>query len=257
MKFRKKPVVINAVQWTGNNLAEVANFVGERITSYERITGLGIHTLEGDMHASVGDWIIQGVQGEFYPCKPDIFEATYEVVNERKLIPEETTQRIDQMRSTLKDPSSITPQDFGVPEQYQDQAQRYANWLVDKSSVTLTAPPGWKLVPEDPTDEMLEAWRCSGNTPSGSYDFETSEDMDDWCNTYNYYAMLKAAPTPPERNHLPIPTEFLEGMSVSVDVSTGNHDEDHRYFGTITEVMEDPDSKHGVTLLVQDAEPNF
>lgn len=51
--------------------------------------------------------------------------------------------------------------------------------------------------------------------------------------------------------------EWLEGMSVSVDVSTGDHDEQHRYFGTVTEVMDAPADKHGVTLLVQDAEPNF
>lgn len=51
--------------------------------------------------------------------------------------------------------------------------------------------------------------------------------------------------------------DFIEGMSVSVDVSTGDHDEGHRYFGTVTEVMDAPADKHGVTLLVQDAEPNF
>lgn len=50
---------------------------------------------------------------------------------------------------------------------------------------------------------------------------------------------------------------FIEGMSVSVDVSTGEADSGHRYFGTVTEVMDDPEDKHGVTLLVQDATPNF
>ena len=50
---------------------------------------------------------------------------------------------------------------------------------------------------------------------------------------------------------------FIEGMSVSVDVSTGDHDAGNRYFGTVTEVMDAPDDKHGVTLLVQNAEPNF
>ena len=51
--------------------------------------------------------------------------------------------------------------------------------------------------------------------------------------------------------------ELIMGMSVSIDVSTCEADESHRYFGTVTEVMDDPDDKHGVTLLVQDAEPNF
>lgn len=50
---------------------------------------------------------------------------------------------------------------------------------------------------------------------------------------------------------------MIEGMSVSVDVSTSDHDAGHRYFGTVTEVMDDHTDKHGVTLLVQDAEPNF
>jgi ribosomal protein S27AE len=50
---------------------------------------------------------------------------------------------------------------------------------------------------------------------------------------------------------------YIEGMSVSVDVSTGDGDAHHRYFGTVTEVMDDPDDKHGVTLLVQDAKASF
>ena len=78
MKFRKKPVVIEAVQWVGDNLSEIQKFykpdnflVGDEIV---------IGTLEGNMRASKGDWIIKGVSGEFYPCKPDIFEKTYEPV---------------------------------------------------------------------------------------------------------------------------------------------------------------------------------
>ena len=77
-KFRKKPVVIDAVLWTGENLKEVSDFFGWRNFSYEPRTGLQIHTLEGTMDASIGDYIIKGVKGEFYPCKPDIFAATYE-----------------------------------------------------------------------------------------------------------------------------------------------------------------------------------
>jgi hypothetical protein len=76
--FRKKPVVIQAVQWTGSNAGEVTAFLGGAHWWDEK--GPIIETLEGELHASVGDWIIKGVQGEFYPCKPDIFEATYEEV---------------------------------------------------------------------------------------------------------------------------------------------------------------------------------
>ena len=79
MKYRKKPVVIEAVQWTGENLKEVLDFMKWRNASHDDVGGLVIHTLEGTHSARVGDWIIKGVQGEFYPCKPDIFEQTYDL----------------------------------------------------------------------------------------------------------------------------------------------------------------------------------
>jgi hypothetical protein len=80
MKFRKRPVVIEAVQYLGEeNWYEVQNFL---LVAYqpEPPRVLGIETLEGTMTVSLGDWIIRGVAGEFYPCKPDIFAATYEPV---------------------------------------------------------------------------------------------------------------------------------------------------------------------------------
>ena len=81
MKFRKKPVVIDAVQWTGENADEVGTFFGNDDLHFGlRGQTWNILTLEGSMAAQVGDWIICGVKGEFYPCKPDIFEATYEPV---------------------------------------------------------------------------------------------------------------------------------------------------------------------------------
>jgi hypothetical protein len=85
-QYRKKPVVIEAIQWNGNNQGEIANFISKMLrTKYTHEEGnpsgkITIETLEGDMTASVGDFIIKGVQGEFYPCKPDIFEKTYEEV---------------------------------------------------------------------------------------------------------------------------------------------------------------------------------
>ena len=76
-KFRKKPVEIEAVQWTGTNAPEVLDFIGT--TGRMSADGsLFIDTLEGTMRAYSGDWIIRGVKGEFYPCKPEIFTATYE-----------------------------------------------------------------------------------------------------------------------------------------------------------------------------------
>ena len=86
MKYRKKPVVIEAIQWTGENYWEILKWahagmhpkMNAIIHGSEVGSGLMVRTLEGNMMASVGDWIIKGVKGEFYPCKPDIFAATYE-----------------------------------------------------------------------------------------------------------------------------------------------------------------------------------
>ncbi len=82
-KYRKKPVVIEAIQWAGNNFDEIKEFCSEVV--YHGVEGearrwLLIKTLEGGMRAKTGDFIIKGIRGEFYPCKPDIFEATYEEV---------------------------------------------------------------------------------------------------------------------------------------------------------------------------------
>ena len=101
-KYVKKPVVVNAIKWDGSRKStkEVLEFMGQTIDTKLQIScdkfddyvslvnkeGLTIHTLEdGDdkraKHvASIGDYIIKGVKGEFYPCKPDIFEATYELL---------------------------------------------------------------------------------------------------------------------------------------------------------------------------------
>lgn len=95
MKFRKKPVVIDAWRFDPlKSLADVPRYISlswfcEEILT-DQVTGLqrrgksflAIPTLEGMMNAEVGDWIIRGVQGEVYPCKPDIFELTYEKVEE-------------------------------------------------------------------------------------------------------------------------------------------------------------------------------
>ena len=92
LNFRKRPVVIQAVQWTGENLREVISFTDgppdarsthasmkwEEYCDLVKSDGLKIYTLEGKMSADVGDWIIKGVKGEHYPCKPDVFELTYE-----------------------------------------------------------------------------------------------------------------------------------------------------------------------------------
>lgn len=80
--FRKKPVVIEAVQFTGGHESaqEIMDFCPSAIWNYNN-GFISIDTLEGSMTASPGDWIIKGVKGEYYPCKSDIFEATYDDVN--------------------------------------------------------------------------------------------------------------------------------------------------------------------------------
>lgn len=78
MRYQKKPVVIEAEQYTGTNTEEIVAFCPDAETRPDGT--LWITTLEGGHVASPGDWIIKGVKGEFYPCKPDIFEMTYEKV---------------------------------------------------------------------------------------------------------------------------------------------------------------------------------
>ena len=77
--YRKKPVVIEAVQYTGPNFEEIEAFVGG--DAEFRDGKLLVATLEGPLYASPGDWIIKGVKGELYPCKPDVFSQTYEAVS--------------------------------------------------------------------------------------------------------------------------------------------------------------------------------
>jgi len=100
MKYKKKPVVIDAVQWTGKNHREIFDFLTENDFDKESMQvtgdhfyidhskvegGLIIKTLEGEHLATIGDYIIRGVQGEYYPCKEDIFLQTYEKVEDTNI----------------------------------------------------------------------------------------------------------------------------------------------------------------------------
>lgn len=82
MKFIKKPIPIEAVQWTGDNVDEIMNFMGDNPPVFDYWNRITIQTLEGEMKASVGSWIIRGPKGEYYPCRQDIFEETYEQISE-------------------------------------------------------------------------------------------------------------------------------------------------------------------------------
>ena len=74
----KKPVTIDFLEWTGENQVEMGGFIDSQ-DFHHKDGVLVIHTLEGDHNAIIGDMIIKGVHGEFYPCKPDIFAKTYDV----------------------------------------------------------------------------------------------------------------------------------------------------------------------------------
>jgi hypothetical protein len=81
VKYRKRPIVIDAIQWTGDNINQIWGAFGATDLygpTEKNPTWIIIGTLEGEMRADLGDWIIRGVKGELYPCKPDIFDATYE-----------------------------------------------------------------------------------------------------------------------------------------------------------------------------------
>jgi len=82
MKYRKLPVEIDAIRWNGTNKNEIDLFTQHSAIWTDGGQGYYLHipTLEGSLLASIGDYIIKGIQGEFYPCKPDIFKQTYESV---------------------------------------------------------------------------------------------------------------------------------------------------------------------------------
>lgn len=88
--YRKKPVEVEAIHYTGDNLTDVEEFLGREAKAEEATLpgpgrglhkGIQIHTLEGTMTASVGDWVVRGVKGEMYPVKPDVFAQTYEPID--------------------------------------------------------------------------------------------------------------------------------------------------------------------------------
>jgi hypothetical protein len=113
--FRKRPVTIEAVQWRGDNLFDVITFTDgapdikghfagmmwEQYCDLVAQEGFKIKTLEGMMNASVGDWIIKGVKGEFYPCKPDIFAATYEPVESQSALSAQQSAHVSVPRELL------------------------------------------------------------------------------------------------------------------------------------------------------------
>ena len=97
-KFVKKPVVVQAVEYNGANKEEIEAFIGKKLdtiyTELKEPLELKIPTLEGDIKASKGDYIIKGIKGEFYPCKPDIFKSIYNLVEDNNGILSEGEKRV-------------------------------------------------------------------------------------------------------------------------------------------------------------------
>lgn len=104
MRFRKKPVVIEALQFRGDNFGEIEEFTGDKGRPVLGDSGnwFAIYSLEGVMRANPGDWIIKGVIGEIYPCQPEIFAKTYELAEPTYLPPERARQGGFMALETLK-----------------------------------------------------------------------------------------------------------------------------------------------------------
>ena len=137
--YRKKPVVIEAVQWTGENHAEMCEFIDPEVFEIIPRVGLVIHTLEGDHHASPGDYIIKGVNGEFYPCKPDIFAKTYESATLTPPNEPLTCGLVDRHGMPLRAGDTVTADKFFV------YAVRYGSHNVNPDNCAPAYQVGWYL----------------------------------------------------------------------------------------------------------------
>lgn len=139
MKYRKKSIIVEAVQWTGDNLAEVRQMDGFNDAHTCFFNDLKIKTLEGVMHASIGDYIIRGVAGEFYPCKPDVFEATYELVD--RVTP--TQKQVDYATYLAERMCAELPEEFSK-EAYSDFISKWKP-VVKEEDAGMNEPSRWGL----------------------------------------------------------------------------------------------------------------
>lgn len=153
MKYRKKPVIIDAVKWCGDNVKEVMNFMVWRNASHDDRTGLLIHTLEGTLHASIGDMIIKGVQGEFYACKPDIFAATYEDAENSPPLPQ---QGGEQTAATMRHQALL-----GGYAQGSNAECHFNNGFQKAAEIYAAVLPQGEEQTDEVTEEMIEAGQAA------------------------------------------------------------------------------------------------
>lgn len=131
MKYRKKPVVVDAIQYTGTNLKEVLEFTGKHPKWHEWFVDFDgyqeyvrqdrnvfkLITLEGTMEAHPGDWIIRGIMGEHYPCKDEIFRKTYDLdIDSPVLMPAQITEELQEAFFRAKDVLFPTQRDMAQSE---------------------------------------------------------------------------------------------------------------------------------------------
>lgn len=233
-QFTKKPVTINAIQWDGKNLHEVISFTqGSPDTRSERAQmawhdyasivereGLQIHTLEGQMLANVGDWIIRGVKGEHYPCKPDIFAATYEPAAAPQAQPtdaldKEAIEELSQLGYTVKDGRLIPPDYVGELMAVVQTSNLRTGEVIHQDAQNIGASDAEMRAVKFglPTGEPLDNGRIADNTeevdwvfPRGVLNAEEVKQMD------------KEGRIPRKRKRKPaVPTEPIETQAELVE----------------------------------------
>jgi hypothetical protein len=185
-RARKKPVVIECIQWTGTNLRDVIAFTGRHPSAkdwswekFEAIVadqGLKIFTLEGSHLATIGDYIIKGVHGEFYPCKPDIFLKTYETDFSPEPAPEPIVYGVIVTSKEAKSGAKGNPVMTKEGERFWATVDP-EGWVEASSSrvnVTGESPPGDPLIfkTRERAEEFAKRWKghpwwC---IPNGQYE---------------------------------------------------------------------------------------
>lgn len=138
-KFRKKPIVVEAIQWTGVNYTEIKEWGAPVRESFGVSTELLVETLEDGSDyqvthsASLGDWIIKGIKGEFYPCKNDIFKATYELETEEIAAKNTMAAAMPIIIKLLNDPYFVVRiRDAGLVPDYKSIFEMFEDVVFDK-----------------------------------------------------------------------------------------------------------------------------
>ena len=205
MKFRKKPVVIEAMQFTEETKNQVFNWIScTREVSWDALNQQAflIRTLEGDMLAIFGDWIIKGIKGEFHPCKPDIFDATYEPVLEGRAMnidwqigPAKLRSDKYEARILMLDGSGNYPI-IGVWRACGDECWIAGAWTLkgeryagSENSIDLLPPEPPKLSRDD---AIRAAWIAAGQTSPFSFASGPNELLLSWCVAFiDHYDKLR------------------------------------------------------------------